>query len=180
MNFDVNFDQFQSLTYDDYDRHCQWMERAIALAQAAGESGEIPVGALIVDDQGKLWAEAANNKVKDNDATAHAEIIAIRKASDRLKSWRLDNFTLYVTLEPCPMCAGAIIQARLKQLVYGVDDPKTGAVRSLLNLPDSAASNHHLLVLGGIQEKACRDQLQAWFAHRRCLPHTDRYTDKIY
>jgi tRNA(adenine34) deaminase len=75
------------------------------------------------------------------------------------------------------MCAGAIIQARLKQLVYGVDDPKTGAVRSVLNLPDSAASNHHLLVLGGIKEKACRDQLQAWFAHRRCLPNTDRYTD---
>lgn len=143
------------------------MEQAIALAQAAGELGEIPVGALVVNAQGKVLAKAANRKVRDNDPTAHAEILAIRAASQQLRSWRLENCTLYVTLEPCPMCTGAIIQARLKQLVYGADDPKTGAVRSRLNLPDSTASNHKLLVLGGIQEKACREQLQAWFARRR-------------
>lgn len=163
----VNFDQFQSLTDDDYHRHCHWMERAIALAQAAGEAGEIPVGALIVDAEGRLLAEAANTKFRENDPTAHAEIRAIRAASQRLQSWRLEQCTLYVTLEPCPMCAGAMIQARLQQLVYGADDPKTGAVRSVLNLPDSAASNHRLLVWGGIQERACREQLQDWFVGRR-------------
>ena len=163
----MNFDQFQSLNYDDYDRHCQWMERAIALGQAAGESGEIPVGALIVDDQGNLWAEAANSKFKDNDATAHAEIIAIRQASDRLKSWRLDNCTLYVTLEPCPMCAGAIIQARVKTLVYGASDPKTGAIHTVINLPNSSASFHKLQAIAGIRELECQNLLQTWFQNRR-------------
>ena len=147
--------------------HRRWMIRAVELAEAAGKVGEVPVGAVIVGPDNILLAEAANRRERDHDPTAHAEILALRAAGRILNSWRLHACTLYVTLEPCPMCAGAIIQARLGLLVYGADDPKTGAVRSVLNLPDGAASNHRLPVLGGILETVCRQQLQAWFEHRR-------------
>jgi len=143
------------------------MTRALELAQTAGEAGEVPVGAVILDSEGQLLAEGANQKEQEHDPTAHAEIVAIRAACDRLNSWHLEGCTLYVTLEPCPMCAGAIIHARLQQLVYGIDDPKTGAIRTVLNLPDSPASNHRLQVLSGILESPCRQQLQSWFAQRR-------------
>lgn len=143
------------------------MNHAIKLAQTAFESDEVPVGAVIVDSQGQLIAQGANRKEKSQNPTAHAEIIAITQASQNLGTWRLNNCTLYVTLEPCPMCTGAIIQARLGFLVYALDDPKTGAVRSVINLPDSKASNHGLQVIAGIQERACREQLQSWFARQR-------------
>jgi len=143
------------------------MNHAIKLAQTAFESDEVPVGAVIVDSQGQLIAQGANRKEKSQNPTAHAEIIAITQASQNLGTWRLNNCTLYVTLEPCPMCTGAIIQARLGFLVYALDDPKTGAVRSVINLTDSKASNHHLQVIAGIQERACREQLQSWFARQR-------------
>jgi tRNA(adenine34) deaminase len=143
------------------------MTRAIALAAAAGAAGEIPVGAVIVDAQGTLIAAGENRRERDHDPTAHAEILALRIAGQVLQSWRLNQCTLYVTLEPCPMCAGALVQARLGTLVYGVDDPKTGAVRTVINLPDSACSNHRLKVIGGILELPCRQQLQTWFATRR-------------
>ena len=151
-----------------YLTHRRWMIRALELAEVAGKAGEVPVGAVIVGPEDELVAEVANRRERDQDPTAHAEILALRAAGQALKSWRLHHCTLYVTLEPCPMCAGAIIQARLSLLVYGADDPKTGAVRSVLNLPDSACSNHHLPVLGGILESACRQQLQAWF-QQHCL-----------
>ncbi len=147
--------------------HRQWMSRALELAQAAGEAGEIPVGAVIIDSSGNVVAEGENRKERDKDPTAHAEIIAMRTAAKNLQSWRLHQCTLYVTLEPCPMCAGAIVQARIGLLVYGVDDTKTGAVRTVANIPDSAASNHRLRVIGGILESVCRQQLQAWFVTRR-------------
>lgn len=150
-----------------YLTHQKWMNYALNLAQIALESGEVPVGAVIVDAQGNLIAQGANRKEKNQDPTAHAEILVIRQASQNLGTWRLHSCTLYVTLEPCPMCTGAIIQARLGLLVYGVDDPKTGAVRSVLNLPDSNCSNHRLRVLAGIRESACREQLQSWFAQKR-------------
>ncbi|MFB2936947.1 tRNA adenosine(34) deaminase TadA [Aerosakkonemataceae cyanobacterium BLCC-F154] len=151
----------------NYEMHQRWMSRAIALAQAAGEAGEVPVGAVIVDGDGNLLAEAENRKERDKDPTAHAEIIALRTAGKVLQNWHLNQCTLYVTLEPCPMCAGAIVQARLKMLVYGADDPKTGAVRTVANIPDSACSNHRLSVLGGILESPCRQQLQSWFQQKR-------------
>ena len=143
------------------------MSRALELAQIAGDADEVPVGAVIIDASGSLIAEGENRKERNNDPTAHAEIIAIRAATQRLQTWRLNECILYVTLEPCPMCAGAIVQARIGLLVYGVDDTKTGAIRTVINIPDSAASNHRLRVIGGILESACRQQLQAWFAHRR-------------
>lgn len=156
-----------SLDYSEYLIHRQWMSRALDLAQIAGDADEVPVGAVVIDSSGSLIAEGENRKQRDNDPTAHAEIIAIRAAAQKLRTWRLNQCTLYVTLEPCPMCAGAIVQARIKLLVYGVDDPKTGAIRTVANIPDSAASNHRLRVIGGILEYSCRQQLQAWFARRR-------------
>jgi tRNA(adenine34) deaminase len=155
------------IKYSDYLTHQKWMHRALHLAQVAGDAKEIPVGAVIIDSLGNLIAEGENKKERYQDPTAHAEILAIREASQKLQTWRLNQCTLYVTLEPCPMCAGAIVQARLGLLVYGVDDPKTGAIRTVSNIPDSAVSNHRLHVVAGVLESNCRHQLQAWFANRR-------------
>lgn len=143
------------------------MEVAIALATKAGEAGDVPVGAVVVNGQGQRIAAAANRRQRDHDPTAHAEILALRQAGHTLQTWHLNQCTLYVTLEPCPMCAGAILQARLGLVVYGADDPKTGALRTVLNVPDSDAAMHRLPVLGGILELACRQQLQDWFADQR-------------
>lgn len=153
--------------YSEYLIHRKWMKQALKLSQSSGDAHEVPVGAVIIDSSENIIAEGENRKQRDNDPTAHAEILAIREATRRLQSWRLHECSLYVTLEPCPMCAGAIVQARLGLLVYGVDDPKTGAIRTVANIPDSAASNHHLRVIGGILESDCRQQLQTWFANRR-------------
>ncbi len=150
-----------------YRQHRHWMERALLLAEAAGRAGDVPVGALVVGPQGAVIAEAENRRERDHDPTAHAEILALRAAGKLLQTWHLEQCTLYVTLEPCPMCAGALVLARLGLLVYGADDPKAGAVRTVLNLPDSRASNHRLPVLGGILETPCRQQLQEWFEQRR-------------
>lgn len=154
----------------EYQRHRYWMERAMQLAQAAGDAGDVPVGAVIVAADGRAIAEAENRRQRDHDPTAHAEILALRAAGQTLQSWHLENCTLYVTLEPCPMCAGALVLARLGQLVYGADDPKAGAVRTVVNLPDGPCSNHRLAVIGGILESVCREQLQTWFAQRRVHP----------
>jgi tRNA(adenine34) deaminase len=145
------------------------MQQAIALATRASDAGEVPVGA-VVTYQGQLIATGENRRQRDRDPTAHAEILALRAAGAYLNSWHLEDCTLYVTLEPCPMCAGALLQARLGLLVYGADDPKTGAVRTVLNLPDSPCSYHKLAVLGGILEAPCRQQLQTWFQQHRSNP----------
>ncbi len=150
-----------------YQQHRNWMEQAIALAAQAGVAGEVPVGAVVVDSSGRAIAWGENRRQRDSDPTAHAEILALRAAGQHLQTWHLEQCTLYVTLEPCPMCAGAMIQARLGWLIYGADDPKTGAIRTVANLPDSACSFHRLNVLGGILEAPCRQQLQAWFEQRR-------------
>ncbi|MCU0536146.1 MAG: tRNA adenosine(34) deaminase TadA [Hydrococcus sp. Prado102] len=150
-----------------YLTHRQWMKRAIALANEAGEAGDVPVGAIIVDRAGNAIAEASNRKERDKDPTAHAEILVLRKASQVLQSWHLNDCTLYVTLEPCSMCAGAIVHARIGLLVYGADDAKTGCIRTVMNLPDSAVSNHRLSVMAGIMESVCREQLRSWFANKR-------------
>lgn len=143
------------------------MIRSLELAEAAGKAGDVPVGAVIVSADNQLLAEAENRRERDRDPTAHAEILALRTAGQGLQTWHLNGCTLYVTLEPCPMCAGALVLARLGLLVYGADDPKAGAIRTVLNVPDSSASNHRLPVLGGILESACRQQLREWFSDRR-------------
>ncbi|MER3435090.1 MAG: tRNA-specific adenosine deaminase [Leptolyngbya sp. ERB_1_1] len=154
------------MNYSDYLKHCDWMARSLELAQQAGDAGEVPVGAIVVRSE-TIIAEAENRRERDRDPTAHAEVLALRQAGQVLQSWHLNDCTLYVTLEPCPMCAGAIVLARLGMLIYGADDPKAGAIRTVLNLPDSAASNHRLTVFGGILETPCRKQLQQWFRQRR-------------
>jgi tRNA(adenine34) deaminase len=151
----------------EYLQHRHWMLYALALAEAAGIAGDVPVGAVIVDQQNQIVAEAANRRDRDKDPTAHAEVLALRQAGMVRGNWHLNDCTLYVTLEPCPMCAGALGLARLGRLVYGADDWKAGAVRSVLNIPDGPASNHRLEVVGGILGEACREQLQLWFMERR-------------
>lgn len=150
-----------------YLNHRRWMLRALDLAEEAGEAGEVPVGAVIVGPNDEVIAEAANGRERDHDPTAHAEILALRQAGKNLQNWHLNDCRLYVTLEPCPMCAGAIVHARLGLLVYGTDDLKTGAIRSVLNVPDGPASNHRLTVQGGILASSCQQQLQNWFRQRR-------------
>ncbi|MBE9098420.1 nucleoside deaminase [Vacuolonema iberomarrocanum] len=153
--------------FAEYAIHQRWMEQAIALAQQAGNAGDVPVGAVIVDRTGSVVATGENRRERDGDPTAHAEILALRAAGRSRHSWHLEDCTLYVTLEPCPMCTGAILLARLGLLVYGADDPKAGTIRTVFNLPDSPCSNHRLSVLPGILEIPCREQLQQWFAQRR-------------
>ncbi|PZV17325.1 MAG: tRNA-specific adenosine deaminase [Pseudanabaena sp.] len=156
------------------EMHQVWMDRAIALAKEAGAAGEIPVGAVIVNSVGVEIATGVNCKKRDQDPTAHAEIVAIREASRVLNDWHLKGYTLYVTLEPCPMCAGAILQARISTLVYGADDPKTGAIRTVANLPDSPMSFHKLEAIAGIREQECQKLLLDWFEnHRRYLLHSE-------
>lgn len=155
------------LDHPEYRRHHHWMSHAIALAEEAGAAGEIPVGAVVVDADNQLLAEGQNYRERNHNPTAHAEVIALRAAGQALQNWRLTGCTLYVTLEPCPMCAGSIILSRVKTLVYGADDVKAGAVRTAMNLFDGPCSNHSPRVIGGILELPCRHQLQAWFAARR-------------
>jgi len=140
-----------------------WMDEALREAQASSHQGDVPIGAVLLDSQGKLIVAGGNRREQDHDPSAHAEIVVLRAAGQKLKKWRFPDATLIVTLEPCAMCAGAILQARVKRLVYGADDPKAGAVRTVANLPDSPLSFHHLEVVAGIRESACRILLQDWF-----------------
>ncbi|MCL2923589.1 MAG: nucleoside deaminase [Trichodesmium sp. MAG_R04] len=155
------------IDHPSYLVHKKWMNRVLELAKIAGDAGEVPVGAVIINSDGELIAEAQNRRERDFDPTGHAEILALRQAGIILQNWHLNQCTLYVNLEPCPMCSGAILQARIGLLVYGADDPKTGTIRTVANFPDSVFSNHRLSVLGGIMEGACRQQLQSWFAKVR-------------
>lgn len=150
-----------------YQRHCAWMKRALTLAEEAGREGEVPVAAIVVSADNECVAESANYRERCHDPTAHAEVMVLRAAGNLRDNWNLTGCTLYVTLEPCPMCAGAIALSRISLLVYGADDPKAGAIRSVLNIPDSPASNHKLAVLNGVLKDQCQAQLQQWFARRR-------------
>ena len=152
----------------DLDSH--FMKRAMELARLAGEKGEIPVGAVVVRDgpQGpEIVAESGNCKETSQDPLGHAEILAIRAASAALGRWRLAGCTLYVTLEPCTMCAGAIVHARLDRLVYGARDPKAGAVESLYQVLRDERLNHLPQVTSGVEADACSQQLSAFFRQLR-------------
>ena len=144
----------------------KYMREALKEAQKAYDKLEVPVGAVIVKD-GKIIARAYNQKETKFDTTKHAEILAIQKASKKLKSWRLIDCEMYVTLEPCPMCAGAIIQSRIKKVYYGVSDEKTGAVGSKLNLFKDYKFNHNVEVENGILTDKCKELLQNFFIELR-------------
>lgn len=143
-----------------------WMRQAIALAQYAEQQGEVPVGAVLVKE-GELIAEAWNCPLATHDPSAHAEIRALRLGGERLANYRLVETTLYVTLEPCLMCLGAIIHARVKRLVYGADDPNRGAVVSALSLNDMTFLNHRLDYKGGVLSGTCGHLLKSFFSHKR-------------
>lgn len=143
-----------------------YMRHALALATRAGNEGEVPVGALVVLS-GEIIGEGWNHPIGANDPTAHAEIVALRAAATRRHNYRLPGTTLYVTLEPCPMCAGAIVHARVARVVYGAADPKAGAAGSIFNLLDSPSLNHRVGLTGGVLETESGELLKRFFQARR-------------
>jgi tRNA(adenine34) deaminase len=148
--------------------HETWMRRALDQAVAAYDQGEVPVGAVIVY-QDRVIAEASNQREGLNDPTAHAEMLAITQAAEALGGWRLLDCTLYVTLEPCPMCAGAIVQSRIPFVVYGTPDPKAGACDSMYQITSDIRLNHQAAVLGGVMREDCKAILQQFFREQRAL-----------
>ncbi len=143
------------------------MQQAISLAQEVKSSGDVPVGALIVNEAGEILSSGKNEREKDNDPTAHAEILAIRRAGEKLGSWRLDDLTLIITLEPCVMCAGAILQSRIKRLVFGAFDQKAGAVGSSLDVIRDVRALSKVEVVSGVLEDECARLLTDFFATKR-------------
>ena len=144
----------------------QWMRRALELARHAESLGEVPVGAVLVAADG-LVAEGWNAPVKSSDPTAHAEIQALRAAGRALRNYRLPGTTLYVTMEPCPMCAGALVHARVSRLVFGVNDYRAGAAGTVFDIVRAPDLNHRIAVTGGILETECRSLVQDFFRSRR-------------
>jgi tRNA(adenine34) deaminase len=144
------------------------MDRAIELARAAALQGEVPIGAVVYDTAtGEVLAEAANTRERDRDPCGHAELLAVRAAAARLGDWRLNHCSLAVTLEPCPMCAGAIVNARVGRVLYGAADPKAGAVRSLFSLLEDGRLNHRCTVIAGVRAEACAALLTGFFRELR-------------
>jgi len=144
----------------------QFMKAAIEQAKIAEENGDVPIGAVIVY-KNQIIAKAYNQRQQLNDPTAHAEIIALTQAAAFVQNWRLNGCAMYVTLEPCPMCAGALVLARLDRLVYGCDDPKSGACGSIYNIVADERLNHRLQVTAGVLAEDCGAQLQSFFQKRR-------------
>jgi tRNA(adenine34) deaminase len=143
-----------------------WMEEALRSARRAQEAGEVPVGAIVVCD-GRIVGRGWNRSIADSDPTAHAEVIALREAGIALGNHRLGECELFVTIEPCAMCAGALLHARIKRLVYGADDPKAGAVRSVLQVLNHPQLNHRVEVRSGVLAGRCAELLQTFFKSRR-------------
>jgi len=143
-----------------------WMEEALRLAAKAQAAGEVPVGAVLVRD-GSILGRGWNQVISTNDPTAHAEIIALREAAASLGNYRLTGCELYVTLEPCAMCAGAMVHARIGKLVIGADDPKAGAAGSVIDVFGSPAANHQIAVERGVLASRCMETLQAFFREKR-------------
>jgi tRNA(adenine34) deaminase len=151
-------------------QHEQWMRHALAEAHKARAFDEVPIGCVIVHEpSGQIVGRGYNRRQSDRDPTAHAEIFALREAAKNLNDWRLVDCVLVVTLEPCPMCAGAIVNARAAKLIYGCDDPKAGAVRTLFQLCEDSRLNHRVEVIGGILGGECARLLQEFFREQRAM-----------
>ncbi|OGP71394.1 MAG: tRNA-specific adenosine deaminase [Deltaproteobacteria bacterium RBG_13_58_19] len=144
-----------------------YMGEALEQAREGLASGEVPVGAVLVGGGGEILARACNRPIGLSDPTAHAEVLALRQAAALVGNYRLPGTTLYVTIEPCLMCVGAMIQARVRRLVFGAPDPKAGACVSLYRLPEDRRLNHQIEVLGGVREPECRELMQKFFQERR-------------
>ena len=143
-----------------------WMEEALRSAQRALEAGEVPVGAVVVSE-GRIIGRGWNRNIADSDPTAHAEIVALREAGATVGNHRLAECELFATIEPCPMCAGALVHARIKRLIYGADDPKAGAVLSVVPVLNHPRLNHKMEVRGGVLAGRCAQLLQTFFKNRR-------------
>ena len=143
------------------------MQQALALANQAAIFDDVPVGALVVNDQGEIIGVGENLREKNNDPTAHAEIVAIKNAAQKIGNWRLDDLTMVVTLEPCAMCAGAIVQTRMKRLVFGAFDEKAGAVGSIWDVVRDARALRKIEVISGVLEKECAQVLTNFFKGKR-------------
>ena len=150
------------------DADIQFMREALAEARRAEADGEVPVGAVVVRGT-EILGRGANRMIRSHDPSAHAEIVAMREASQRLSNYRLTGCTLYVTMEPCAMCAGAAVLARVKRLVYGCDDPKAGAVRTLFRLADDLRLNHRIEITRGILAAECTARVQEFFQKKRVV-----------
>jgi tRNA(adenine34) deaminase len=151
----------------------RYMRIAIDQAAIAEANGDVPIGAVIVYEN-RVIAKAYNQRQQLNDPTAHAEIIALTQAAEAVGNWRLEGCTIYVTLEPCPMCAGALVLARIDRLVFGTDDPKTGACGSLYNIAQDSRLNHRVEITPGVLMEDCKAQLQAFFQRRREKNHSEQ------
>ena len=144
-----------------------WMQRLLKRAEQLGQSGEIPVSAVVLDAQGRCIGHGSNRREWASDPLGHAELVALRQASLILGDWRLNQCTLIVTLEPCPMCAGALVQARVGQVIYGAHDPKRGGLGSTIDLSNHSSAHHHMRVTGGVMEAEASALLGRWFKQRR-------------
>ena len=151
----------------EQDVDAQWMRRALAAAAEAGERGEVPIGACIVIGEGRVLSIAGNRTRTDCDPTAHAEIVALRIAARNFENYRLTDAVVYSTIEPCAMCAGALVQARVKRLVYGARDERFGAVETKFRICDSGSLNHKMEITSGVLEAECRAIMQEFFRARR-------------
>jgi tRNA(adenine34) deaminase len=145
----------------------RWMREALSLAEYAAARGEVPIGAVIVSAQGEVIGRGANSPISTTDPTAHAEILALREAAQAAGNYRLDGATIYVTLEPCPMCAGALVHARVRRLLYGARDIRFGGVRSKFRIADSPLLNHRVEVVEGVLAADCVELLRRFFESRR-------------
>lgn len=154
-----------SVDFDNLDERL--MREAIDAAEFAGSLGEVPIGAVVVDHSGEILSVAGNRTRTDCDPTAHAEILALRRAAWVLGNYRLTDLTIYSTLEPCAMCAGALVHARVKKLIYGAPDERFGAVRSKFNLCETSSLNHQIEIVTGILEAECTNLIQSFFRMRR-------------
>lgn len=146
--------------------HELWMEEALREAQRAAALGEVPVGAVVIRD-GAIIGRGANRPISDSDPTAHAEVLALREAGRNIGNYRLEDCDLYVTIEPCAMCAGAITHARLRRLIFGADDPKAGAIHSTIPVLNHAQANHRVEVIRGVLAGRAMEMMQSFFRERR-------------
>ncbi|AOF52685.1 tRNA adenosine(34) deaminase TadA [Rodentibacter caecimuris] len=161
----------------DFDE--KFMRLALDLADKAESLGEIPVGAVLVDSEGNVLGEGWNLSITENDPTAHAEIVALRHAAKKVQNYRLLDTTLYVTLEPCTMCAGAILHSRIRRLVFGASDYKTGAVGSRFHFFDDYQMNHTVEITGGILAEECGEKLSAFFRKRRAEKRSEKVNARL-
>lgn len=166
MTENQSFDDSRFTVHDLRRADEAWMHRALELAEQAEREGEVPIGAVLILN-GELVAEGWNQPLSTNDPTAHAEIVALRAAAARLGNYRLPGATLYVTLEPCVMCAGALVQARVARLVYGAPDPQRGAAGSVFKLLTAPALNHRAEITSGVLRNECSQKLKAFFERKR-------------